>query len=222
MGKVLLTGGTGYIGSHTAVVLIESGHEVLIVDDLSNSRVEVLDSIAKITGKKPEFVKTDLRNRAETDKVFEEHNIDSVIHFAAKKAVGESVENPVLYYDVNINSLLNLLYNQKKHDIGPIIFSSSCTVYGQPDQLPVREDSPIKPPTSPYGNTKQICEEILRDACRAQDHLKVISLRYFNPVGAHPSGLIGEYPSGIPNNLVPFITQTAIGKRKELKVFGGD
>ncbi len=220
--KILLTGGTGFIGSHTAVELINSGFEVVIVDDLSNSRIEVLDNIEQITGKRPHFVKLDLRDFGAIQNVFQNHQIESVIHFAAKKAVGESVEKPGLYYDVNINSLLNLLKLMVDFDVSGIIFSSSCTVYGQPEVLPVTESTPFQPAESPYGNTKQICEEILRDSCNANDHLKVISLRYFNPVGAHESSLIGELPIGVPDNLVPFITQTAAGLRPELKVFGGD
>jgi len=171
---------------------------------------------------KPDFVRLDLRDFHSTQKVFQNHKIESIIHFAAKKAVGESVEKPSLYYDVNINSLLNLLKLMQDFDVGNIIFSSSCTVYGQPDQLPVTESTPFQPAASPYGNTKQICEEILRDNCHAQNELRAISLRYFNPIGAHESAFIGELPIGIPNNLVPFITQTAAGIRSELKVFGGD
>jgi UDP-glucose 4-epimerase len=220
--KILLTGGTGYIGSHTAVELILQGFDVLIVDDLSNSSVEVLDRIDKITGVKPEFIQLDLRDYSAVSKVFDTHHLDGVIHFAAKKAVGESVKKPVLYYDVNVNSLLNLTKLMQKHGELPLVFSSSCTVYGQPDKLPVTEQTPFQPAESPYGNSKQICEEILRDTCYSDPSVKAISLRYFNPVGAHDSALIGELPLGIPANLIPYITQTAIGMRDELKVYGHD
>jgi UDP-glucose 4-epimerase len=220
--RVLLTGGTGFIGSHTAVELIKEGFDVVIVDDLSNSRIEVLDNIEAITGKKPDFVKLDLRDFEGTKKLFQDFHFDAVIHFAAKKAVGESVEKPILYYDVNLNSLMNLLKLMKEYDRKNLVFSSSCTVYGQPDLLPVNESTPFQPAESPYGNTKQICEEILHDTCRVDEDFHSISLRYFNPVGAHDSALIGELPLGVPANLVPFITQTAAGIREELKVFGGD
>lgn len=221
-GKILVTGGTGYIGSHTTVELIHEGYEVVIVDDLSNSHISVLDNIEKITGTKPEFHQIDLRNGERVKQLFNSAEFDGIIHFAAKKAVGESVEKPLLYYDVNINSLVNLLSNMKSSVTKNLVFSSSCTVYGQPDKLPVTEETPFKPAESPYGNTKQICEEILDDTTKASEEISVISLRYFNPVGAHESALIGELPLGIPNNLVPFITQTAAGKRDKLKVFGGD
>ncbi len=217
-----MTGGTGFIGSHTAVSLIEEGFEVLIVDDLSNSREEVLDNIQGITGIKPLFKKLDLRDIDALRSILLENPVESIIHFAAKKAVGESVVKPLLYYDVNINSLLNLLKVMNEFDIGSLIFSSSCTVYGQPDKLPVTESTPYKPAESVYGNTKQIGEEIIRDYCQANDSINAISLRYFNPVGAHPSAQIGELPLGVPNNLVPFITQSAIGKIPALNVFGND
>ena len=220
--KILLTGGTGFIGSHTAVELIHEGFEVLIVDDLSNSSLDALDGIKAITGVKPDFVKLDLRDYEGTRKLFEDYTFDAIIHFAAKKAVGESVEKPMLYYDVNINSLLNLLKLGKEFSRSQIVFSSSCTVYGQPEKLPVTEQTPFQPAESPYGNTKQICEEILRDFCHANPEFQSISLRYFNPVGAHESAHIGELPLGVPANLVPFITQTAAGIRAQLKVFGGD
>lgn len=223
MSEILVTGGTGFIGSHTAVELIRQGYKTIIVDDLSNSQAEVLDGIQKITGVKPVFYQYDLCDNALVDKLFRQHpDIKAVIHFAASKAVGESVQKPLHYYRNNVFSLVNLLNAMKENDVGNIVFSSSCTVYGQPDQLPVTEQTPFKPAESPYGNTKQICEEILRDACRAESAIHAISLRYFNPVGAHESALIGELPRGVPNNLVPFITQTAAGLRKQLLVFGND
>jgi len=221
--KVLVTGGTGYIGSHTVVELQESGYEVVIVDNLSNSRIEVLDDIEKISGKRPEFEKFDLAEKIATDDFFNHHSdIAAIIHFAASKAVGESVEKPLIYYRNNLVSMMNLLECQIKYDIPHMVFSSSCTVYGQPDILPVTEDTPRKDAESPYGNTKRVNEDILRDTIAANPQLRGISLRYFNPVGAHPSALIGELPAGVPQNLVPFITQTAAGIREELKVFGND
>lgn len=221
--KVLVTGGTGYIGSHTVVELQNEGFEVVIVDDLSNSKIEVLDAIEKITGKRPAFEKFNLADRDKTDAFFEKNaNIDAIIHFAAFKAVGESVEKPLEYYRNNLVSLMNLLENMKRHHVPSLVFSSSCTVYGQPDQLPVTESTPRKPAESPYGNTKAVSEDIMRDFSYASDGLNCIALRYFNPIGAHPSALIGEFPVGVPNNLVPFITQTAAGLRDELKIFGED
>ncbi|NMB70902.1 MAG: UDP-glucose 4-epimerase GalE [Bacteroidales bacterium] len=220
---ILVTGGTGYIGSHTVVELMESGFDVVIIDNLSNSSIEVLDGIEKITGKRPLFEKLDLCDKNSLDQFFTRYpSIQAVIHFAASKAVGESVEKPLLYYRNNLLSLINLLECMMASGINPLVFSSSCTVYGQPDQLPVTENSPVKPALSPYGNTKQISEEIIRDTISSKAPLRAISLRYFNPIGAHPSGLIGELPLGMPNNLVPFITQTAAGIRKELLVFGND
>lgn len=220
--KVLVAGGTGYIGSHTVVELMEKGFEVVIVDNLSNSFPEVIDSIAEITGKRPDFIELDLADPDATNSFFMNYEgIDTVIHFAAFKAVGESVEKPLMYYRNNLYSLINLVENMQKHSIGNLVFSSSCTVYGQPEKLPVSEQSPIIPAWSPYGNTKQISEEIIRDVCNISE-LKGIALRYFNPIGSHPSALIGEYPFGVPNNLMPFIMQTAIGKRQELNVFGDD
>ncbi len=220
---ILVTGGTGYIGSHTCVELMNEGFEVVIADNLSNSDISVLDGIEKITGKRPFFEKTDLSDSAETSALFIKYpGIDAIIHFAAYKAVGESVNIPLKYYYNNLNSLIHLLNNMEQRKIVNIVFSSSCTVYGEPDELPVTERSPIKPANSPYGNTKQICEEILRDTGAVNPELQIIALRYFNPVGAHPSAQIGELPIGVPNNLVPFITQTAIGLRHELHVFGND
>ena len=221
--KILVTGGTGYIGSHTTVELIESGFEVVIVDNLSNSREDVLDGIEKITNVRPVFENFDLCDFGRLDAFFDQHkDIKAIIHFAASKAVGESVEKPLLYYRNNLQSLVNLLELMQKNNINNIAFSSSCTVYGQPEQLPVTEDSPILPAESPYGNTKQISEEILVDTLKSNSNLHAISLRYFNPVGAHDSGSLGELPIGVPANLVPFITQTAAGLRNELSVFGDD
>lgn len=220
---IMVTGGTGYIGSHTVVELQQSGFDVVIVDDLSNSGIEVLDNIEKITGIRPLFEQFDLADRDKTDDFFTRNKgIKAIIHFAAYKAVGESVQKPLAYYRNNLVSLMNLLDNQIRHKIENIVFSSSCTVYGQPDVLPVTEQTPRKDAESPYGNTKRICEDILHDTIAANQQLKGISLRYFNPVGAHPSALIGESPLGVPQNLVPFITQTAAGLRGELKVFGND
>ena len=222
MKEILVTGGLGYIGSHTVVALAEAGFRPVIIDDLSNSRREVLDGIAQITGFRPAFYAYDLRRRHQVKEVFEAHpDLAGIIHFAASKYVGESVEKPLLYYENNICSLLNLLNEALAAGVHPFIFSSSCTVYGEPEQLPVTEDMPVQPATSPYGNTKQIDEEILRDTA-AVESLRVIALRYFNPIGAHPSALIGELPVGVPQNLVPFITQTAAGLRDELKIFGND
>ncbi|MDL2264835.1 UDP-glucose 4-epimerase GalE [Parabacteroides sp. OttesenSCG-928-G07] len=221
--KILVTGGTGYIGSHTVVELQQAGYEVLIIDDLSNSNIEVLDGIENITGIRPDFVQLDLNDKEGLYKVLTENrNIQGIIHFAASKAVGESVQKPLQYYRNNILTLLNLLDMMPEFGIRCFVFSSSCTVYGQPDILPVTENAPIKPAMSPYGNTKQINEEIIHDAIHANLPFKSIILRYFNPIGAHPSAEIGELPNGVPQNLVPFITQTAMGIRKELSVFGDD
>ncbi|HSN50372.1 MAG TPA: UDP-glucose 4-epimerase GalE [Bacteroidales bacterium] len=220
--KVLVTGGTGYIGSHTVVELQQIGFDVIVADDLSNSSIDVLDNIAKITGIKPAFEKVDLSDPAATAGLFKlHHGIGAVIHFAAFKAVGESVQLPLKYYRTNLGSLINILQNMEDHGIKNLVFSSSCTVYGQPDVLPVKESAPVMKAESPYGNTKQIGEEIIIDACKVSD-LHAVLLRYFNPIGAHDSALIGELPIGRPNNLVPFITQTAIGIRKCLNVFGND
>ena len=222
MSKILVTGGTGYIGSHTAVELQEQGHEVIIVDNLSNSQMDVLDNIIAITGIKPAFEKFDLYDRDKTLDFFRRHHdIDAVIHFAAYKAVGESVEKPLMYYHNNIFSLINILDGMCENKIDTLVFSSSCTVYGQPDELPVSENAPIKKAMSPYGNTKQIGEEVIKDAINAHN-FNAISLRYFNPIGAHPSAEIGESPLGVPLNLVPFVTQTAAGVRQQLSVFGND
>ncbi len=225
MARILVTGGTGYIGSHTVVELMQQGYDVVIVDNLSNSNEGVLDGITAIVGRRPEFEKVDCNDKAAMDGVFAKYaDIVATIHFAASKAVGESVEKPLLYYRNNIGSLLTLLELMKAHGVLNIVFSSSCTVYGQPtpDHLPVDETAPIQPALSPYGNTKQINEEIIRDEAHADKNLHAILLRYFNPIGAHPSALIGELPNGVPNNLLPYITQTAAGLRKELKVFGDD
>jgi UDP-glucose 4-epimerase len=223
MTTVLVTGGTGYIGSHTVVELQEEGFEVVIIDNLSNSNREVLDGIASITGKRPFFEEVDLRDRAATYGVFEKYpKVDAIIHFAAFKAVGESVEKPLEYYENNLLSLIHLLEAMKRFGVHHFLFSSSCTVYGEPDRVPVTEDAPIKKAASPYGNTKQISEEIMQDALVPNPGFHMISLRYFNPIGAHPSANIGELPVGIPNNLVPFLTQTAIGIREQLNVFGND
>jgi UDP-glucose 4-epimerase len=220
---VLVTGGTGYIGSHTAVELIQDGYEVVIVDNLSNSRIEVLDGIESITGVRPHFENFDLCDLERLKQCCRKYpGMQAIIHFAALKAVGESVEKPLDYYHNNFESLINLLRIMGEFNIPSLVFSSSCTVYGQPDKLPVTESSPIKKASSPYGNTKQVSEEIIQDALQANPAVRAISLRYFNPVGAHPSALIGELPLGVPLNLVPYLTQTVIGKRPELRVFGND
>ena len=223
MAKILVTGGTGYIGSHTVVELQNEGFEVVIVDNLSNSNIEVLNGIEKITGIRPAFENIDCVDYVSMDRMFEKHsNIEAIIHFAASKAVCESVEKPLLYYRNNMVSLINLLQLMPIHKVKNFVFSSSCTVYGQPDVLPVTEDAPIKPAMSPYGNTKQVGEEIIRDTIHANPCYQSVILRYFNPIGAHASAEIGELPNGVPNNLLPFVTQTAIGLRKQLQVFGDD
>ena len=225
MARILVTGGTGYIGSHTVVELMQQGYDVIIVDNLSNSTESVVDGIAAIVGHRPEFAKVDCNDKAAMDAVMTQYpDIVAVIHFAASKAVGESVEKPLLYYRNNIGSLLTLLELMKVHGVQHIVFSSSCTVYGQPtaEHLPVDEDAPIQPALSPYGNTKQINEEIIHDYIHSGAKVKSIILRYFNPIGAHPSALIGELPNGVPMNLIPFVTQTAIGVRQQLKIFGND
>jgi UDP-glucose 4-epimerase len=221
--KIVVTGGTGYIGSHTCVELINEGFDVVIIDNLYNSEAVVADRIGMITGTRPALEIFDICDRAKLESFFGKYrDISAIIHFAAYKAVSESVGKPLDYYYNNLVSLMNLLSTMKQSGIPGIVFSSSCTVYGQPEKLPVTEDAPLQPATSPYGNTKQIGEEIIRDTVFSDSNLKAIALRYFNPIGAHPSGLIGELPRGVPENLVPFITQTACGVRDELKVFGDD
>ncbi len=223
--KILVTGGTGFIGSHTTVELQQAGYDVVIVDNLSNSNAEVVDGIEQITGIRPAFEKVDCCDKQALEAVFAKYkDIKGIIHFAASKAVGESVEKPLLYYRNNTVSLLNLLELMPVYGVKGFIFSSSCTVYGQPtkEHLPVTEDAPIQEACSPYGNTKQINEEIIRDDIHSGAPIKSVILRYFNPIGAHPSALIGELPNGVPNNLIPFVTQTAMGIRKELKIFGND
>jgi len=223
MKNVLVTGGAGYIGSHTAVELILSGYNVIIVDNLCNSSINSIEGIRKITGVKPEFVKADCSDFSQMEDLFNKYEgFTSIIHFAALKAVGESVEKPLEYYHNNLSSLINLLQLMQKGGGGNIVFSSSCTVYGQPDKLPVTENSPYLPAFSPYGNTKKIAEDILSDTIKAKTNIKGIALRYFNPIGAHPSAEIGELPLGKPDNLVPFITQTAIGLREKLQIFGNN
>ena len=225
MSRILVTGGTGYIGSHTTVELMKRGYDVTIVDNLSNSSIDVLDGIADIVGRKPDFANIDCCNFMDLDNVFRQFpDIVGAIHFAASKAVNESVEKPLLYYRNNIGSLITLLEVMKLHQVTNIVFSSSCTVYGQPDEahLPVDETAPIQTALSPYGNTKQINEEIIRDEAHADRTLRATLLRYFNPIGAHPSARIGELPNGVPQNLLPYLTQTAAGLRPELKVFGND
>lgn len=223
MSKVIVTGGLGYIGSHTVVTLLEDGFDVVIVDDLSNSQSDILRRIEKITGKQPEFLQVDVSVRDNVTSVLRRHSdAGAIVHFAASKAVGESVQKPLLYYRNNLNSMIFLLEGMAEAGIANMVFSSSCTVYGQPETLPVTESSPFRTAESPYGNTKQICEEILRDVCLVNRDINGIALRYFNPVGAHDSHLIGELPRGIPNNLVPYITQTAAGILPELRIFGDD
>lgn len=221
--RILVTGGTGYIGSHTTVELIEEGYDVVICDNLSNSNRGVVDGIEAITGRRPTFVEADCADPVAMRKLMEDYpGIKAIINFAASKAVGESVAKPLLYYRNNLNILINLLELMPEFGIRGFVFSSSCTVYGEPDRNPVDETSPIKAATSPYGNTKQISEEIITDYIRSGAGIKSIILRYFNPVGAHPSALIGELPNGVPQNLIPYLTQTAIGIRPELSVFGND
>lgn len=225
MARILVTGGTGYIGSHTVVELMQKGYDVVIVDNLSNSNQAVLDGITAIVGSTPDFVQADCCDQTAMDALFAQYNdIEGVIHFAASKAVGESVEQPLMYYRNNLMSLVTVLEVMKKHNVKNIVFSSSCTVYGQPDaeHLPVDETAPIQKALSPYGNTKQINEEIISDQAHADSSLHATILRYFNPIGAHPSAMIGELPNGVPQNLLPFVTQTAAGLRAELKVFGDD
>ncbi len=219
--NILVTGGTGYIGSHTTVELINKGFDVFIIDNLSNSHAEVIDSIEKITGTRPFFANIDLNNKNEVSAFLQVHSIDAIIHFAAFKAVGESVEKPLEYYRNNIGSLINLIELCHEHKIKKFVFSSSCSVYGEPDALPINEFAAVKPAQCPYANTKKIGEDILRDTAKVVD-INIITLRYFNPVGAHPTAIIGEYPIGAPLNLFPVVTQTAIGKREKMMVFGTD
>lgn len=221
--KILVTGGLGFIGSHTVVELQHVGYEVVVIDNCSNSSTDVLKGIAAISGKQPIFEQFDLREKDKVQDFFTRHtDIGGIIHFAASKAVGESVENPLLYYENNISVLIYILQELQKKDKTNFIFSSSCTVYGQADELPITENAPVKAAESPYGNTKQIGEEIIRDTCKIKPNLNAIALRYFNPIGAHPSAEIGELPIGVPQNLIPYITQTAIGLREQLSVFGDD
>jgi len=221
--KILVTGGLGFIGSHTVVELQNEGFEVVIIDNLSNSTIDVLDGITAITKKRPHFEKLDLRVKQDVQDFFKRHNdIAGIIHFAASKAVGESVNEPLMYYENNITTLVYMLQELSGLDKRNFIFSSSCTVYGQADELPITENAPVKPAESPYGNTKQIGEEIIRDTCKVNADINAIALRYFNPIGAHASTEIGELPIGVPQNLIPFITQTGIGMREQLSVFGGD
>lgn len=219
---VLVTGGTGYIGSHTVVELIQAGYEVIIVDNLSNSEESVIDGIEAITGVRPDFVKADCRDIVALEELFDKGKFNSIIHFAAAKAVGESVEKPLDYYHNNLLSLINIISLMRKYNVPNLVFSSSCTVYGQPDVLPATEQTPRLEAESPYGNTKRISEDIIRDSVKAYGTIKAIALRYFNPIGAHPSALIGELPRGVPNNLLPYVTQTAAGIREVLSIFGDD
>lgn len=221
MKRILVTGGLGYIGSHTVVVLQEAGYDVIVIDDLSNASISVLDKITAITNKLPDFFEIDLKDTLRVDEFFKTQRIDGVIHFAAYKAVGESVQKPLAYYRNNLVGLINILDAMELYQIDNFIFSSSCTVYGQAEQMPIDEDTPLKRPESPYGKTKAMGEEIISDFTKASDK-KAIALRYFNPVGSHKSSLLGDIPNGIPNNLLPYITQTASGIRKELTVFGND
>lgn len=221
--KILVTGGTGYIGSHTVVELMCNGFDVVIVDNLSNSSLDVLEGITRIVGERPAFFHGDITDLSQLKRLFDEHpNIEGIINFAASKAVGESVHKPILYYRNNLNGLLNLLDLMPLYGVKGIVFSSSCTVYGEPDRNPIDETAPVKRPTSPYGATKQISEEIIEDVITSGAPIRSILLRYFNPIGAHPSACIGELPNGVPQNLVPYLTQAAAGIRKELTVFGDD
>ncbi len=220
--SILVTGGAGYIGSHTVVELIEKGYDPIIVDNLSNSKIEVLDRIATITGTKPKFYKVDVCNKEEMRKIFESESISAVIHFAGYKAVGESVAKPLMYYNNNLNSTISILELMLEYGVDNFVFSSSATVYGDPKVLPITEECEVGGVTNPYGRTKYMIEEILKDVAKVNSNLNIAILRYFNPIGAHPSGLIGEDPNDIPNNLMPYITQVAIGKRERLGVFGSD
>ncbi|RZT95391.1 UDP-glucose 4-epimerase [Ancylomarina subtilis] len=221
--QILVTGGTGFIGSHTVVELQNNGYEVVIVDNLSNSKIEVLEQIEAITGVRPKFEEFDLTDKQKVNDFFQKYtDLEAIIHFAASKAVGESVDKPLMYYNNNLNSLMNIMACMIDYKVPNLVFSSSCTVYGQPDKLPVTEQTPRKEAESPYGNTKSICEDIIRDTLKAYPELKGIALRYFNPIGAHETAKIGELPLGVPNNLIPFLTQTVAGIRPELSVFGDD
>lgn len=221
--QILVTGGTGFIGSHTVVELQNNGYDVVIVDNLSNSKIEVLDQITEISGVRPKFEQFNLTDKQKVKAFFAKYaDLEAIIHFAASKAVGESVEKPLMYYNNNLVSLMNIMECMIEFKVSNLVFSSSCTVYGQPDQLPVTEKTPRKEAESPYGNTKTICEDIIRDTLKAYPSLKGIALRYFNPIGAHPTAKIGELPLGVPNNLIPFLTQTVAGIRPELSVFGDD
>ena len=221
--KIFVTGGTGYIGSHTVVELQQNGYDVVIVDNLCNSNIGVLDGIEKITGIRPEFEQIDLTEGEQVRDFFRRHqDIKAVIHFAALKAVGESVQKPLEYYRNNLNSLMNVIAGMREFGVKNLVFSSSCTVYGQADVLPVTEQTPRKQAESPYGNTKAMCEDIMRDFAQVESGMNLLALRYFNPIGAHPSALIGELPNGVPNNLIPFLTQTVAGIRPQLSVFGDD
>ena len=221
--QIVVTGGLGFIGSHTVVELQNAGYEAIVIDNLSNSSLDVLDGIEKITGIRPVMEQFDLRDKQAVKDFFVKYKgISGMIHFAASKAVGESVDNPLLYYENNLTVLTYLLQEMSKLNKANFIFSSSCTVYGQADEMPITEDAPVKPAESPYGNTKQIGEEIIKDVCHIQNNLNAIALRYFNPIGAHPSAHIGELPIGVPQNLVPYITQTGVGLREQLSVFGDD
>lgn len=221
MKKILVTGGLGYIGSHTVVELQNEGYDVVIIDNLSNTTIEVLDKITSITGIKPEFEQIDLKNKKDIQDFFKKYTLDGIIHFAASKAVGESVEQPLLYYENNITTLTYLLQEMNANDVHNFIFSSSCTVYGQADKLPITEDAPTKPAESPYGTTKKMGEIIIEDTSKVTD-IKAIALRYFNPIGAHETAIIGELPLGIPQNLIPYVVQTAAGIRECLSIFGND
>jgi UDP-glucose 4-epimerase len=221
MKTILVTGGTGYIGSHTAVELQEAGYNVIIADNLANSSEAVIERIERISGIKPLFVNADLSDKAQADAIFDNHKIDGIINFAAYKAVGESVEKPIEYYQNNLQIALNMFANMKRKNVKYFVQSSSCTIYGEPDHNPINESSPVKTAVSPYGSTKQMVEDMLNFVTQSND-IKAIALRYFNPVGAHPSALIGELPNGVPNNLMPYITQTATGIRKQLTIFGND
>ena len=222
MAKVLLTGGAGYIGSHTAIEFINAGHEVIIVDNFSNSCPESIERVEKITGTKIPFYEADVSDFEAVDRIFTENDIDAVVHFAGLKAVGESVKIPVRYYKNNLGSTLTLIEVMQKHGVNNIVFSSSATVYGSPEKVPIDETAPAYVCTNPYGWTKLMCEQILKDTCVADKNMSVVLLRYFNPVGAHESGLIGEAPNGVPNNLMPYISQVAVGTLDHLNVYGDD